>query len=286
MDKVYKQRKMIFPIITDETLKLPFFVTGVGSLENQHPCYRPNGLPIYHFLYSTAGKGRLKIDNKEYIISANMGFYFEPNVPHEYIAIEEPWTTWWIIFSGYATVNFGAVTKLGRSLVFHINDMDKLNQLYEDIYSVTEKGGLSATNEASINLYRFLIELEFCMGTEEQKTRHFRYTQLQSVLTYLENNFSSEISLAELADIAGVTEQHLCRIFRQELNMRPFEYLARCRLQKAKELLISPENHVLKEIASQVGFNDVSYFCSVFRQYEGMTANNFRKMLILGQPHK
>ncbi len=278
MNKEYIQRKMIFPIITEEALALPIHVLGAGSLKNQHPCFRPNGLPLYHFLYSTAGKGYLKIDNKEYIITANMGFHFEPGVPHEYYALEEPWTTWWVLFDGYAASNFGAVTKLGRSLVYHVNDIDRLNQLYEDIYAAIEKDGLKATTEASIHLYRFLLELDYCIGTEMQKKRQFRSKPLQSVLAYIQNRFDSDISLADMANTAGVSGQHLCRIFKQEFNMRPFEYLIRFRLKNAKELLTGPKHLILKEIASRTGFHDVSYFCCVFKQYEGMTPVEFRKM--------
>ncbi len=278
MSKEYIQRKMLFPIITDETLKLPVYVQGIGSLENQHPCFRPNGLSLYHFLYSTAGKGYVKIDDKEYIITAGMGFYFEPDVPHEYYALEEPWTTWWVIFNGYAANNFGAVSKLGRSMVYHINDMNRLNKLYERIYSATEKGGLRAASEASIYLYRFLLEMDYFIGKEKHEKKHFRNEQLQSVLEYLEKHFDREVSLDDMTELIGVSRQHLCRIFRQELNIRPFEYLTKIRLQKAKELLAEPDSLILKEIASRTGFNDVSYFCAVFKQYEGMTPIEFRRM--------
>lgn len=278
MKKENSPRNMIFPIITEETLRLPFYVTGVGSLTNQHPVLRPHGLPNYQILYITSGNGHLRIDNEEFDITANMGFFFEPGVPHEYYAEEEPWTSWWVTFSGYAIKDFSAISGLGRYLVFHVHEMERLKLLHNDIYSSAECAGLLAATDSSYHLYKFLLELNCCIGTEAQKFKKSRSKQLQSVLMYLENHFDIDITLTDMANLAGVSPQHLCRLFKQEFNMRPFEYLVRCRLQNAKELLIGVDNLTLKEIASKTGFNDVSYFCCVFKQFEGMTPVEFRRM--------
>lgn len=273
-----KPRRMIFPIITEEAQKLPFYVTGVGSLVNQHPVIRPGGLPHYQILYTTAGKGHLRIDNKDFTITANMGFYFEPGVPHEYYAEEEPWTTWWVTFQGYAAKGFTTITDHGRYFVFQVHDMDRLNRLHGDVYASAECSGLLTSTDTSCLLYRYLLELNGCISTELQKSKISKSTHLKNVLTYLENNYNHDITLTEIANIAGVTPQHLCRLFKKEFNMRPFEYLVRCRLLNAKELLIGTDNLTLKEIASKTGFNDVSYFCSIFKRIEGMTPIEFRLM--------
>jgi AraC-like DNA-binding protein len=269
---------MIFPIITEEAKRLPFYVAGVGSLENQHDVVRISGLRDYQFLYTTKGKGHLQIGNKNFIITEEMGFCFAPNVPHEYYALEEPWTTWWVTFSGYAVKDFAAAMKLEDYFVFYVNNMDRLNLLHHDIHTSVANAGLSSTVDASCNLYKFFLGLRSCISTESRKTGEYKSNQLQPVLVYLEDHYDSDITLSDMANIAGVSQQHLCRLFKQTFHMRPFEYLARCRIQNAKALLTSMDNLVLKEIASKIGFNDVSYFCSVFKQYEGMTPIEFRRM--------
>jgi hypothetical protein len=72
----YNLRNMIFPIITEKTGKYPFYVTGVGSLKNQHNVLRPNGLWDYQILYATNGTGIFKIDGKEFTITPQMEFLF------------------------------------------------------------------------------------------------------------------------------------------------------------------------------------------------------------------
>lgn len=271
-------RKMIFPIITEEEAKLPFYITSIGANENQHHVQRLEGYPGYHFLYATSGKGRFIIEGKEFPITESMGFFFQPGIPHEYYAEDEPWTTWWITFDGYAVKNFLTIAGLDRYTVFHISDMEKLHQLHGDVHTAAASARPASNFNASHMLYRFLLELKGCTGIGTMKAKHGRYLQLQPLLAFIEENYNKTISLEEMAGVTGVTPQHLCRLFKQTYSMRPFEYLTRYRLQKAKEMLVDPGNPVLKEIAAITGFNDPSYFCSVFRQVEGMTPIEFKRM--------
>jgi AraC family transcriptional regulator, arabinose operon regulatory protein len=271
-------RKMIFCIITKEEERLPFYVTSIGANENQYHVQRPEGYPNYHFLYCTAGQGRLLIDGKEYFIGEQSGFFFYPGVAHEYYAEAEPWTTWWITFDGYAVKELLEVIGMDQYTVFHISDLEKLHRLHGEVHAVAASARPARGYDASHMLYRFLLESRSCIGEETLKARHGRYQQLQPLLQFIEENYNKEITLNDMAEITGVTPQHLCRLFKQTLNMRPFEYLTRHRLQKAKEILAGPGNSVLKEVADITGYHDTSYFCSVFRQYEGMTPVEFKRM--------
>lgn len=271
-------RNMIFPIITEEDVKLPFYLTSTGANENQNHIKRPEGFPNYHLLYSTSGRGRLFIDGKDFSIHDNTGFFFQPGLPHEYYAEVEPWTTWWITFDGYAVKELLNVVELGRYDVFHISDMEKLHQLHRDVHAAAASARPASGYDASHMLYRFLLELKSCIGAETLKTRRDRHQQLQSLIMFIDDHYNKSISLNDMAEITGVTPQHLCRLFKLTFNMRPFEYLTRYRLQKAKEILVGSGNPALKEVAALTGYNDTSYFCSVFRQYEGMTPVEFKRM--------
>lgn len=271
-------RKMIFPIITEKESTLPFYVTSIGTSDNQYHVQRPEGYPGYHFLYSTSGKGKLLINAKEFLIREHSGFFFQPGIPHEYFPETQPWTTWWITFDGYAVKQLLSVIGLGRYEVFHVTDAQKLHKLHGEIHAAAAAARPACGYEASLTLYAFLLELNSCVGVEELKTRNSRFHQFQPLLLFIENNFSKTIFLNDMSEIMGVTPQHLCRLFKHAFNMRPFEYLTLYRLKKAKELLVSPGNPVLKEIAAITGYRDISYFCSIFRKYEGMTPNEFKRM--------
>lgn len=90
--------KMLFLINTNKLPDYPFYLVHIGSLVNQHPCVRPDGLPDYQLLYCIAGEGLFTVDGHEYHITAGMGVLLKPDAAHEYHAIREPWSTYWVRF--------------------------------------------------------------------------------------------------------------------------------------------------------------------------------------------
>ena len=96
------------------------------------------------------------------------------------------------------------------------------------------------------------------------------------VLNYIDDNFREDFPMTRLAEIAGITPQHLCRVFRETMNMRPNEYLLMCRMNEAKQLLKHSDISV-SEICRSVGFSDPGYFSTIFRRYEGTPPAEYRK---------
>ena len=84
------------------------------------------------------------------------------------------------------------------------------------------------------------------------------------------------MAAARVADCAGVTPQHLCRVFREAMRMRPGEYLTQRRIQAARAL-IRTEELPLSEIAQRVGFSSAGYFSTVFRRWVGMSPGEYRR---------
>lgn len=277
MKNHFGQIKIQFPIKNEETQKLPFYLCHIGAIQHQHPCYRPEGLADYQFLFCTAGRGHLVLEGIEYTISEGMGMYFRPQVAHEYYAEQEPWTTHWILFHGSAVDMVPSIQRFGNSCVFYVYAMEKLLLLHNKLYTSAESNGLLNINEVSLNLYQFLLELNTCVGETPKNRQHNGMQQLANVITYMESNFSQDITLDELASLAGITPQHLCRLFQKTYHMRPMEYLGHYRMKHAKNLLTSQKELTLKEIAAQIGFHDLSYFCAMFKKSEGMTPSEFKR---------
>lgn len=93
----------------------------------------------------------------------------------------------------------------------------------------------------------------------------------------IDREYTRRITMDELCAVTGLSKQHICRLFRSALDTRPMEYAAKRRIQAAKELL-SGTDMTTEEIAEKVGFGSISYFCKLFRRYEGMTPTQFRNI--------
>ena len=99
---------------------------------------------------------------------------------------------------------------------------------------------------------------------------------MDGAVSYIEKHYGEDISLQNLAEICGVSTQHFCRLFREEMGMRPMEYVARKRISEAKVALYDSDASIA-QIGQKVGYADPNYFGIVFKKYEGISPREFRK---------
>jgi YesN/AraC family two-component response regulator len=97
----------------------------------------------------------------------------------------------------------------------------------------------------------------------------------ESAKNYIDAHYNEDITIDELSEFVKVTPQHLCRIFKRHLDLRPFEYLAMKRIKEAKTLLSNTQMTV-NDICHTVGYRDCSYFCAIFKRYELISPSEFR----------
>lgn len=269
--------RTIFPMTTENEKNLPFIVKGIGVQENQEHISRPSGLTDYQWAHCMTGEGILIIAGRKYIINNDMGFFFHPNIPHEYYATKEPWKIAWLIFNGSAIRGLLTSLELRQWEVMKLHDTKAIDKSLKAIYLSLISDKPDRALDSSALLYKFLVKLKdfTCSNNENQNKKH---RQLLPIISYMEKNYAKSISLEEMANIIHITPYHLCRIFKKTYHLTPFQYLTRLRIQKAKELLIEFPTMPVKTIALKVGYRDVSYFCSIFKKNEGNTPLDFRKI--------
>ena len=84
-----------------------------------------------------------------------------------------------------------------------------------------------------------------------------------------------DISLAAVARHLGLSESHLSHIFKKETDYTLLNYLTRCRIQKAMELLRDCRVKVY-EAAEQVGYRDVTHFSATFKKVAGVSPSEYQ----------
>jgi AraC-like DNA-binding protein len=90
-------------------------------------------------------------------------------------------------------------------------------------------------------------------------------TTIERAKEYITNNFTSDISLMEIAEYSYVSLFHFSRIFKAFTSSSPHQFLLAMRLQNAAMLLRTTSMPVA-DIAFSSGFNSIEYFTSAFRQ--------------------
>jgi transcriptional regulator GlxA family with amidase domain len=99
--------------------------------------------------------------------------------------------------------------------------------------------------------------------------------RIQAVEAFLQANFRNDISTQALADRAGLGERTFVRHFKAATGQLPAAYLQALRIQAAKAML-ERDAKPIQSISSDVGYDDVAFFRSLFKRITRMTPTEYR----------
>lgn len=264
--------------IVNEEIGLPCVVYGIGLQEKQCHIVRNEGYNIHQIIFSSKGNGVLKVNGKEEKIQEGSCFYLKPNESHEYYKESNQWETYWIMFAGENIENTLKELSMDKTRVFYNQNNIIIKKIFSDIIVTLKSADKHKAFVASNYLYNLLIELYRNSEDESNVNNESDRELINPIIDYINNNFYVDIELETLANIANVTPQYLCKVFKKKLFMRPFEYITKCRIQEAKKLLTSTDM-TIKDISIAVGYRDNSYFCATFKKYESISPSQFRGSL-------
>ena len=126
-------------------------------------------------------------------------------------------------------------------------------------------------------LYQFFFILDNrCRILSTPKPGHKSLDKIKIVLKYIENNYMDKIPISDIAEVAGFSESHFMRYFKETMGTSFVDYLKDYRLTMASRLLASSDSAIL-DIAAEVGFENLSYFNRAFKKKYDMTPSHFRK---------
>lgn len=103
-------------------------------------------------------------------------------------------------------------------------------------------------------------------------------TKLRRVKDFISQNYTRDLRLETLADVAGMSIFHFAREFKRSTGTTPHQYLIKLRVEKAKALLASPDLPLI-EVGLKSGFSHQSHFTRLFRRETGTTPNSYRNNL-------
>jgi AraC family transcriptional regulator len=102
--------------------------------------------------------------------------------------------------------------------------------------------------------------------------------RLQAVFEFIDANLSSEIDLADLAALTGLSTNHFIRAFRAATQRTPYGYVVARRLLRVSEAL-QRSDLPLAEIALSAGFRNLSTLSNTFKRHHGVTPSAYRARL-------
>lgn len=127
--------------------------------------------------------------------------------------------------------------------------------------------------------------LSICRHYNEEKKDLYFYNKrknelnrLKEAFKYLAENFETKITLNEVAQKVFMSESYFCKMFKRFTGCTLTEYIARLRVDQAKQFLLL-EDLTVAEIAEKTGFESHSYFDRIFHKITGLSPNEYRSKL-------
>lgn len=261
-----------YPIIRDEK-GLPLYLLNMGQQYCQDHIIRIEGYPCHQILYCTKGSGTLLLDGKKIRIAPYTAVFMPACYPHEYYPNESVWDIHWVVLCGFAAEETLRHFGLTKPSIFELKETKTLEHIFRKMHEAVRSDSVFGNYRASGYLYDFLIE--FYRIISAKGTSAAPNSALMKAVDYIGANYDRPISMDALCAVSGVSKQYLCTLFRNTLGARPMEYIAKRRIQAAKELLTGTDKTV-EQIALEVGFCTASYFCKLFKRYEGISPTRFK----------
>lgn len=153
-------------------------------------------------------------------------------------------------------------------------DGTPLGRAVADFTSEYESDGVGRVIAMSAAMARVLVEIMRedsarvdALGSRgsEDVTR-----RIYDTLLYINKNYNQPITAADCARLAGMSYSHFSRTFHKTVGKSFKEYLNFTRINHARKALMSKDMTVT-EVAAHCGFDNVSYFISLYKKIKGTT---------------
>lgn len=121
----------------------------------------------------------------------------------------------------------------------------------------------------------------FLRAAVHQTDRVLGHPALDRMLTYIRQNYARPVTLADMAEIAGLSREYLIRLCRQKSGTTPLQLLWRYRLERALDLLQN-SGLAFADIAERCGFTSYQHFTRRIHRETGKTPSQIRRASMLG----
>ena len=233
---------------------------GESTVSEACEVSRPGCMDFYCFEYIVQGKGTLiDADNSRYQLLPGTMYIISPE-RHCRISVSE---------QGLQKIMLGITngtllqmmlyrSQIGGGELLRLSGDCEAIQLFRQLGD-TIKAGSAPEQYLATECYRFLLQLALSENTAPRHSLHF-------ISEYMQNNLQHQLTLEQLAAVAGMSKISFIRKFREQFGCTPIQYLISLRLDYARTLLKLPYMSV-NEVASLCGYRNVKFFSREYHRH-------------------
>ncbi len=253
------------------------------------------------------GEADLIPDDKKIRLKAGQGILINQNVMHSLQAVDAKadCSLYSTIFHPSFLFGYGNTVMSAKLLTPVLNSPTFKIMLLDENEPATEKLMNSINSVIAVNVtkkygFELITKSYLCqfwvqlleqvipqnLNCPKQNILSLDETRVKEIILYIEEHYSEHISLEDLANSVHISKSECCRCFKRALQFTPIEYLMKYRIFKAANMIqvSNPISHSISDLAFSVGFNNVSYFNKVFKQYMKCTPKEYKKGIKANPP--
>lgn len=259
--------KNIFEPHTHHFLEISFVKTGTGTYKIENNTYNLMAGDV--MVINNSELHGIFMEEGEYLI--NTVIHFEPEFIWNTLNIDMDYKFLQIFYEkgdgmyNQLDRNNPATNEIFNSLLEIENEF-----LYKrPAYELMIKAKMLKIFATIVRFYDYVSDINAKAMFDEDKIN------MNSVLEFIDDNINENIKLNDLANVACMSPNYFCSIFKKFNGLSPFEYIKRKRVQKAIEY-IKTTNKSITEIATICGFNTSTNFNKSFKKVTGKAPSYYR----------
>lgn len=243
-----------------------------GNPPDSHTEYSTEGVRHYQLLYKLSGEALITYDRKTIREKAG-DLRLTPN-PANFA--RPPYYAADVIEQGESiNIAFSSPSALPAEIEVYTAEcaqaLKPLFQKMQKLWYVKHEG----------YYYRCMAILYEILSVMAESEAHYLplqvYAQIRPAIEYIDQHFAQgSIDCAALAQMCGISQTYLTRLFRKRFSMPPNQYILTKKLQYACELLQTRQYRV-NEVADKAGFVNTHYFSRVFKNHIGVSPSAYVK---------
>ncbi len=252
----------------------------------------------YRMLYVTAGNGFMRIEDREYAIKPGSLLVWRPGTAYRFLPSPEGMTVYAINFD--MTCHFRAekqlpivpsvISEFKREQIVELVEFSDAPRLNDTVYipyiPEAEKCFYNINNEflACKNFSAIYIKGQLLilfnkiaryLVTDEHHKNGASHGLIDSMITYIKDNFEKELSNEKMGEIFNFHPAHINRLFLKNTGRSLHQYIIMYRLSIALNLLQTTSDSIA-EISLKVGFKDPNYFSRCFKKHFNTSPGSYR----------
>nr|WP_284237590.1 AraC family transcriptional regulator [Paenibacillus glycanilyticus] len=263
-------------------MELPLSLYSCG-LHPQHAIHRPIGYPTFQCIFCFGGSGTFYFEREPELRIGRGNILILPSkLAHDYSPYgTEPWIVGYMGLEGALVESLISALQLPvlSTIVVNEHEMEQLELDLRQLWHRREYGDSDSHRFASTEIYRILAYIAAIIHKDKPQ-QHYRNNAsvkelLRAAVRFMEQHYMENLSLANIANTVGYSQQHFQRKFKEAYGMNPSQYLQRLRLLKGAQLLETGPELSVGDVAAMVGM-EFNYFVRLFKQEHGITPAKYR----------